>query len=442
MRLYLKFTYQISKDEPFGNVYRRIQDYFLDVYELKKQWFKFEDSFMSKHRGTNVVIQKYPEMREFLYFSKREWGNEIFEEPVLSNLDDTWVSPNPYKNLGDLREKQFLSILQNIPGIYPFIRASIAFDLHIASQLDALPDKENPVHAHYKREFLQNTPYKDSTLVFIGELSEKNRNNQLVFYLRLPNSVYHANTLPELPSSILGSIHGIGSVETTEAFYIPDEIEFSQWGKKNKEARQLLGEGGQNLYDELVGLKKPNELPDPFFLLKNAKQKPNQTDKKIPKESIVKFYFGLKGYHYRPKLDTRESITLGKSTKNNNSLHAVLIFGSHPSQLSCLFKIRGLFWEERIRVPILSDYYQYPIVSRDSFEKAVENMAAVVVYIEKNIVPKIENICGSSPDWFKTSGEIYKMKNLPSTENEVSNSGIENQVTKNKNQETRDMEQE
>jgi len=429
MRLFLKFIFQVSENESFGKVYHRIKDQFLDEYVLKKQWFKFEDSFTSKHRGSSIVIQKYPEMKHFLYFSKKEWGNEIFEEPVLSNLDDSWALPNPYKNLVDFPDDQFVSILENIPDIYPFIRSSLAFDLNLDSQLDSVPDKEKPVHSAYKREFSENTPCSNSTLIFQSELGEKHRDNYLALFLRLPNTVYYAKTLPELPSSVLSSIRGLGTVAVSKSFYIPDEIEYSQWEKKRKEAHYFLGEYGENCHDEFIDLKKPNDLPDPFFLLKNNEQKKHKSDKSIPKESIVKFYLGIKGYHYHPQLDTRESITLGKSTKNGNALQVVVHFGSCPSQLSCIFKMIGLSWEEQIRIPFLSDYYQYPIVTRDSFEKAVENVSAMTAFLERNHAPKIEKIYGSSPVWFKASGEIYKIVNKSQSGKE-----IEDQFTKNSNQ--------
>lgn len=407
MRLFLKFIHDVSGDENCIDSYRRIRKYFLDVYSVKKRWFRFEDSFINKHRGSSVLITKYPEMKPFLYFSKREWGDEVFEDPVLSNLDESWEAPNPYKITDDLTDTQLGSILTHIPGIYRFIRSSIAFDFDISDGPGPLPEKEKPVHTAYKRTFLKNASCSDSTLIFQNDRIEREGRNQLAFYLRLPNRVCYDKTLPELSSSLLSRIRGLGPIAASELFYIPDEIEFSQWEKKQKETRKRLGPEGRDLAEELIGLKKPNALTDPFFLLKEAGQKSSRSGQKIPKESIVRFYFGLKGYQRRPRLDTRESIMLVKSTKNSNALQVTVHFGSRPSQLGCLFRVRGMGWHEEIRIPFLPDYYQYPIVERESFEKAAENAAAAAAYLEKNVVPDIETIYGSSPAWFRADGEIY-----------------------------------
>ena len=410
MRLFLKITYQIPHDEACGILYKRMRNFFLDVYELKKRWFRFDDSFLSKHRGSSAVIQKFPELKEFLYFRKREWGNQLFEEPVLSNLDETWMTANPYQNLGNLSEEKLVTIIQNVPKFYPFIRFSIAFDFHISSMLDSISDKEYPVRPSYKREFVRNAPLSDSTLVFECDLTEQQKRNYMTFYLRLPNQLYYAEKFPDLPASILTSIRGIGSVSTSEIYYISDEIEYSRMESKKADAHHYLGDFGKNLYDELIQVKKPNVLPDPFFVLQDSMHKSKKKIPKIPKESIVKLCLGLKGYHYRPKLDSEESITLVKSTKNHNVILVVFHFGSWSKKLSCTAILKGLAWEEQIQIPFYPDYNQYPIASEETFKQAVENIAAVVLHLEKNIIPEIEKIYGSSPAWFRADGNICKIK--------------------------------
>jgi hypothetical protein len=408
MRLFLKFSYQ-PDESTCGEVVQRIQNHFLDVYEVRKRWFKFDDSFMHKRRGSSSLIQKYPELKEFLYFTEREWGNDVFEEPVISNLDETWFAPNPFKNLGDIPNEMFVTIFRQIPRVYPFMRISLAYDLHITGALDSVPEKEYPLYSKYRRNFSHEAPFAESTLVMEGELKDKKYIHYLVFYLRLPNDVMFEANLPEISSSVMASIRGIGTIQKTEVFHIPDEVEFNQLTKKHAKAEILLGESGENLHSEMLGLKMPHQLPEPFFVLKKAAQNKSMPHN-IPTKSIIQLSLGLKGYQYRPRLDTEDSINFGKSTKNHNSINAVFHFGAWSQKLSCEVIIRGLSWRQQIIIPVYPDYIQYPIISEASFKQAVENLTTVIVYLEREIIPRIEEIYGSSPKWFNASGDIYRIK--------------------------------
>ena len=408
MRLFLKFSY-LPDESSCGVVVKRIQNHFLDVYEVRKRWFKFDDSFMNKRRGSSGIIQKYPEVKEFLYFSEREWGKEIFEEPVISNLDETWFAPNPFKNLGDIPDEIFFAVLRQIPHIYPFMRVSLAYDLKIGGALDSVPEKEFPLYSNYRRNFSDKAPFADSTLALESELKNGNYLHKMSFFLRLPNDVMFGETLPVISSSVMASVQGIGSVIKAEVTHIPDELEFNQQTKKKARAEILLGESGKNFHEEMLGLKVPHQLPEPFYVLKEAGQNKSQSEK-IPIKSIVQLSLGLKGYQYRPRLDTEDSITFSKSTKNHNSINVVFRFGAWSHKLSCEVIIRGLSWKEQIVIPFFPDYLQYPITSEVLFKQAVENITTVVVHLEKEIMPGIEEIYGSSPRWFNASGDIYRFK--------------------------------
>ena len=207
----------------------------------------------------------------------------------------------------------------------------------------------------------------------------------------------------------MASIQGIGSVTRTEVIHIPDELEFNQLTKKKVRAKILLGESGHNYHEEMLGLKMPHQLPEPFFVLKEADQNKSRSEK-IPIKSIVQLSLGLKGYQYRPRLDTEDSITFSKSTKSHNSIGVVFHFGAWSHKLSCEVLIRGLSWQEQIVIPFFPDYLQYPITSESLFRQAVENITTVVVYLEKEIMPGIEEIYGSSPCWFNASGDIYRFR--------------------------------
>jgi len=103
----------------------------------------------------------------------------------------------------------------------------------------------------------------------------------------------------------------------------------------------------------------------------------------------------------------RGTFTLRRRTPGNLTVEINLDVGTWSKSLSGSFTVKGVGFSARLRLPVSKralEGMQYRIGDAATWQKLVDNMAAIVAEFDRTFVPAIEAAAGPAPEWFTPEG--------------------------------------
>ena len=95
---------------------------------------------------------------------------------------------------------------------------------------------------------------------------------------------------------------------------------------------------------------------------------------------------------------------LTRRTAANLTVELYLDVGTWSHTVSAIFMIRGAGFRASVGIPVTPRDVaggQYPIGDAAQWKKIVENLAAMVLELDRSLVPDIEQAAGPSPAWYE-----------------------------------------
>jgi len=120
-----------------------------------------------------------------------------------------------------------------------------------------------------------------------------------------------------------------------------------------------------------------------------------------PRKPALDQAFKPMGYTCRGNSGT---FTLRRRTAANLTAELHLDVGTWSSKVLAMFKIYGLGFKATLMLPVSANATvaaQYPIGDAESWQKIVDNLAALVRELERTFLPEIEAAAGPSPEWYQ-----------------------------------------
>ncbi|WP_232698670.1 hypothetical protein [Brevibacillus daliensis] len=393
MRIFTKFHFRLSKSDKTGDVFRKI------VQALKEADVEFEPGIYVTDPGNGTVssvdriIKKFPTMKEYEYM-KSDWGTDTPPNKALSNLNGGWDVP--HHNQTEISIEVLEGIADGIPRAYPsnkttFVWSGAKWDDNDKHAIHANHEKANPGYP---------MSYYSSSVILQSDWWVSGRTLNLWAMVELPAPSEVDVKLERISEKAQKFISLLGKIQKEELVIVPSFEEEQDILKKREQALEIT-----KWYD--TARKKwdaphpyppfPHTLPNPSLL--------HDTDESVSPKAVINQIFKSKGYKYLSNFSGRGIYTLVKRLPNNNRLVLEFDFTPIGRDLSCALTYQGLFWNNRVQVRITdnTDYCpnNYHITNTDILEKVVLNMAAAVDFLEKEYVPKITEIYGSSPVWME-----------------------------------------
>ena len=118
-----------------------------------------------------------------------------------------------------------------------------------------------------------------------------------------------------------------------------------------------------------------------------------------PRKPVLERVFKPMGYTCQVESGT---YTLRRRTAGK--LTAELHLDASGPNVMAMFRVSGVGFREGVLLPVSANTIvgaQYPIGDAEQWRKIVENLAALVVDLDRSLVPEIEAKVGPSPEWYQ-----------------------------------------
>ena len=121
------------------------------------------------------------------------------------------------------------------------------------------------------------------------------------------------------------------------------------------------------------------------------------------KPTLVKHFKPL-GYSCKGGSGT---FSLRKPTPEHHVIEVDLDVGTWSRRLTAFFRLHVPGFQLRLPMPVASGAQVLPqcaIGDAVRWEKIVENLAALTVHLEREVVPEVSKAAGPAPEWFDAPG--------------------------------------
>lgn len=143
----------------------------------------------------------------------------------------------------------------------------------------------------------------------------------------------------------------------------------------------------------------PHDLPSPREALETPLHLASG-----PKKPALDRAFKPLGYQCRGETG---AFTLQRKTSANLTIEITLDVGTWSNSLLSFYHVMGVGFAVRLPMPptksAIGVMGQYKIGDADRWQKIVENLAALVVELDRTFVPEVEAAAGPVPAWFEPS---------------------------------------
>ena len=151
-------------------------------------------------------------------------------------------------------------------------------------------------------------------------------------------------------------------------------------------------------FDEILGRAAlPHDLPP----VREALQTTPLGQSTGPKKPVLVRAFKPLGYDCQSASGT---FTLRRRTASNLTIEISLDVGTWSRSLTAFFKVHGLGFRALLPLPASRRAWgggQYPIGDADRWQQLVDNLAALVIELDRSFVPAIEAASGPAPEWYR-----------------------------------------
>jgi hypothetical protein len=151
--------------------------------------------------------------------------------------------------------------------------------------------------------------------------------------------------------------------------------------------------------DEIVALAElPHELPAAG---EEAHHGAGPEVTSGPKKPALERAFKPLGYSCKGESGT---FSLRRRTAGNLTAELHLDIGTWGHSVLPFFRVFGVGYKATVFLPVSAKAIaggQFPIGDAERWQKIVENLAALVAYLDRTLVPEIEAKVGPSPEWYQ-----------------------------------------
>ncbi len=366
-------TFAASKKEPLAEMMGRVRQAFLDA-GLGEPTIRFTFLDRTFGKGASAIdraLKRHPELEHFVSTAALMVGSA--ESRILSNA--TTGEPIDYSALQE--------IAAGVPRSYPF--ASVMFHFHAAEfgeRLIGLPKWGNSLPGIWMTDGAWITGRQRAlaayTVVDAQETDKK---------------------LPPNPPSIDALIKACGKVRRTEMVPIRasgGDVLPSIPPEKAEAVKAVVADFRARIQQIIAAAELPHNLPPAAEI-----RAQNAGVLAGPRKPALDAAFKPMGYSCRGGSGT---FHLTRRTAANLTVELYLDVGTWSHAVTASMSVHGAGFKASMRIPpAAGDMGQYPIGDAAQWQKIVDNLAAVVRYLDRTFVPEIEQTAGPSPAWYHPS---------------------------------------
>jgi hypothetical protein len=396
MRLYKKVHFRLNKSDKTGDVFRII------MQALQGTEFSFYPAFYAADYASDSrlkfvsavdrLTKKYPLLKKYEGVEVHTDTNRA-PSKYLSTLGEGWNVP-AHTQTGEITPELLEAIADGIPRSYPAHHSTFVFDQidwNGKGETDApAPHHEAsprfPSHYHYPSVILQSDWW----------ISGRTINLWATVDLAVPDE--GSKSLSEISQKAQQCIEKLGKVQKEELIIVPSREKELELIPKMEKAKEITRD-----YDRLGAYwQGSNPLPDfPYSLPDPYNQV--DTEESVSPKKVIQDLLKPRGYRYRSNFSGLGTYHLVKRLPSHNRVVLEFDFAPMARALSCTMYVQGMYWKHGLDVKYSNGITpcQYSIKSAESLDMAVANMAAAIDFLEREYVPKLEDIYGDSPEWIE-----------------------------------------
>jgi hypothetical protein len=368
MNVLVQYEYRASKKETYGVLLRRLNKSLVEACLPVRYEFAFADSPVGG--GVSAVdraVKKFPQLAPLVRTAALP-GILGSAQKTISGDD----SNLPFATLAELAD--------GLPRSLPFHSARVRFTgsafgvgppLVLAGIVAGddwwVNGRQRSLLANFVLDVPASSAPKSSRGRALGPAPE----GPLAVFLATLGKPAKTNRFP----MIVNSVHAGESVPARSAL-----TEITQ--KYRSKLGELVAEAAM-----------PNSLPARADALKLA------TYAQHPLKPTLERYFRPLGYSCKGGVGT---FSIRRRTAANHVVEIDLDVGTWSRLVIAHFRVHVPGFCCSLPMPVAAgvDGGQYPIGDAERWEKIVENLAALSVLLDRQIVPEIDAIAGPAPDWF------------------------------------------
>jgi len=372
MNVLVQYEYRASKKEPYGLLLRRLHDSLVEAGLPVHYEFAFADSPVGG--GVSAIdrsVKKFAQLAP-LVRSAALPGILGSAQKTISGDD----ADLPFATLAELAD--------GLPRSLPFHSASVRFTGSVfgvgpplalagivASDSWWVNGRQRSLLANFVLDVPESTPASSAPKSSRGRASGPAPEGPLAVFLATLGKPAKINRFPMI----------VNSGDAGESVPVRSALtEITQ--KYRAKLGELVAEAGM-----------PNSLPARMEALKML------TYAQHPLKPTLERYFRPLGYSCKGGVGT---FSIRRRTAANHVVEIDLDVGTWGRMVIAHFRVHvpGLCCSLPMPVAAGADGGQYPIGDAERWEKIVENLAALSVHLDRQIVPEIDAIAGPAPEWF------------------------------------------
>ena len=390
MRVALLTTFASSKKDPLGSVMERIHQAFLDA-GLGEPVIHFDFGDTSTHAfdsSVDRVLKRHPELGRFVTTASPMPGI-----PGARRISNGPVSPAAGE-AAPLATVQ--AVASGVPRSFPF--RSFAVHFHA------------PEFGEYKPACL--TAAETLPGILLADSWWVNGRERSLAACTIVEADPASKKLLLLPANVAAVLAACGKAKKTLQAPLPGEASIGPapgvrlpngWmvPSADPEAARAVHEiviGYRARMSEIVERAAlPHQLPAPVAEVHRGAG-PDVVSG--PRKPALDRAFKPMGYSCKGESG---AFTLRKRTAGNLTAELHLDIGAWGHSVVAIFRVFGVGFKGTVLLPVSANEIvgtQYPIGDAERWQKIVENLAALVAYLDRSLVPEIEVKVGPSPEWY------------------------------------------
>lgn len=349
-------------------------------------WFKF---FSVIPDEVEKIIKKIPQLKDYYYYLDFRGGRNY----AISNFDSQWEDGNLNENLQKADAEFIKQVVKGIPR--PF---NTPFNVVVFDEVNWFGAKAKPIQAEDKGSMCgTNADINSSHIVIRKEFDYGNKYNPITVKIEVTGGA-DAEILDD--SGIAAVFTGLfGQCERSYVCYAIEEHEKLDFMSKEIRATKITEDIENRFWDREKFMPidsgiLPHHLTwDAYSDLKHMNDYGNMPAMS-PKSAIMKV-FKSTGYRYTGCQNCLYSIE--KLDEFNNQILLGIVMAPNCRRMEADMDYKGLGFGYRMNL------CQYTPDDQDGVVNFIENVYAATRYLEQNYFPKIREIYGRTPAWFKYS---------------------------------------
>jgi hypothetical protein len=368
MRVATHLTIDTGKKEPLADMVGRVRQAFWDAGLGEPAIrFTFVDSALKKGAPIDRVLKRYPEMERFLVFRPILPGSS--NSRTLSN--STTGDPADYATI--------LAIAGGVPRTYALSASWFHFHTPVfGERLIGLPKMGHSLPG----------------VIITDNRGVTGRHCALWVYTTADVEI-EDKELPPNPEAIDRVVGALGKIKSSTQVPIlaPGGGIVGAIPPANAEAvKGIVADYRARIKELVERAGMPHHLPPAAEIQKDVAMAG-------PRKPALAAALKPMGYACR---GGSGELHATRRTSGNLTVELHLDCGTWSHDVSAMFHIAGAGFKASLGIPVAPDAYgQYPIGDATQWQKIVENLAAMVLELERSFVPEVEKAAGFSPAWYR-----------------------------------------